>query len=71
MRVTSKWPSNGNSSVIIRKGTLTVSRPLASLHAIIPFCQNQQFATHRLGEVMVRDLALYEAASQGEGGELR
>ena len=24
----------------------------------------------RLGEVMVRDLALYEAASQSEGGEV-
>ena len=32
----------------MRSGTITVSRPLASLHFVFPFCQNQQFATHTL-----------------------
>ena len=27
--------------------TLTLSRPLASLHPVMPLCQHQQFATHR------------------------
>src|SRR5215469_3701651 len=44
-RVTSKWPSNGNST-FMRSGTLTISRRFASLHFVFPFCQNQQFATH-------------------------
>ncbi len=46
-RVTSKWPSKGNSS-FIRSGTLTLTRPLASLHSGFRFCQNQQFATHSI-----------------------
>ncbi len=39
-KVTSKSASNWNSSLIIRSATLTVSPPLASLHFVLPFCQN-------------------------------
>jgi hypothetical protein len=41
-QVTEQW----NSS-FIRGGFLTLSQPLASLHSVVPSCQNQQFATHR------------------------
>src|SRR5215469_2377424 len=37
----------------MRSGTLTVSRRLASLHFIFPFCQNQQFATHGMNASVV------------------
>jgi hypothetical protein len=61
-RVTTKWPSNGNSS-FMRSGTITVSRPLASLHFVFPFCQNQQFATHTSPILHVLPAADLQAAS--------
>ena len=41
----------------------------AGRHAALPPAPRFDPNFSQLGEVMVRDLALYEAASQGEGGE--
>jgi len=55
---------------------LTVSRPLASLHSGIRFCQNQQFATHRLQKIprrSARNLDCYRRflALLGAGGGMK